>query len=121
MPNPMVHWEINTDDAGQAQQFYAGLFGWSVDANNPVNYGLAQSETWRGADGGIHHDDSVSKGFMIYVEVDDLPAFLDKAVSLGGSVVTPVTDIPGIVTLARFADPQGNLVGLVKSEDQPAG
>ena len=121
MPNPMVHWELNADDAGQAQEFYRGLFGWTVDASNPMSYGLAQSETGRGADGGIHHDDTASRGFMIYVEVDDLQAYLDKAVSLGGSVVTPVTVIPGMVTLAQFTDPQGNLVGLVKSEDQPAG
>jgi predicted enzyme related to lactoylglutathione lyase len=27
----------------------------------------------------------------------------------------PVTEIPNMVTFAQFADPQGNVVGLVKS------
>ena len=52
----------------------------------------------------------------IYVEVEDLQAYLDKAVSLGGTVVMPVTVIPNMVTMAQFADPQGNVVGMVKSE-----
>ena len=83
-----------------------------------MSYGLAQSNTGRGADGAIYHDEDTPHGFMVYVEVDDLQAHLDKAVSLGGKVVTPVTTIPGMVTLARFADPMGNVVGLVKSEAQ---
>jgi predicted enzyme related to lactoylglutathione lyase len=29
--------------------------------------------------------------------------------------VVPVTEIPGLVTFAQFADPQGNVVGLLKS------
>jgi predicted enzyme related to lactoylglutathione lyase len=28
--------------------------------------------------------------------------------------VVPVTEIPNMVTFAQFADPQGNVVGLVK-------
>lgn len=27
MPNPMVHWELNTEDAAKAQKFYADLLG----------------------------------------------------------------------------------------------
>jgi predicted enzyme related to lactoylglutathione lyase len=30
----------------------------------------------------------------------------------------PVTEIPGMVTFAQFADPEGNIVGLVKSEPE---
>jgi len=49
-----------------------------------------------------------------YVQVPDLQATLDQAVAKGGKVVMPPMEIPGMVTLAQFADPEGNLVGLVK-------
>ena len=38
MPNPVIHWEITGKDAPKLQQFYADLFGWNVDSNNPMNY-----------------------------------------------------------------------------------
>lgn len=52
----------------------------------------------------------------VYIEVADLQASLDKAVSLGGKVVMPVTDIPDMVVMAQFADPEGNVIGMVKSD-----
>ncbi len=62
MPNPIVHWELNADDAGKAQDFFAEMFDWHVDTNNPVNYGLVDTHTDNGIGGGIHHDDDAPKG-----------------------------------------------------------
>jgi predicted enzyme related to lactoylglutathione lyase len=39
---------------------------------------------------------------------------LDRVVSLGGRVVLPPTEVPGVVTFALFKDPAGNLMGLIK-------
>lgn len=118
MPNPIVHWELNADDAKKAQEFYGKLFDWHVDANNPMDYGMVDTHTEHGINGGIHHSADAPKGVTIYVEVEDLQAYLEKAVSLGGKVVMPVTVIPDMVTMAQFADPQGNVVGMVISEQQ---
>ena len=52
---------------------------------------------------------------MIYVEVEDLQATLDKAESLGGKTTMPIMEIPGMVTLAQFSDPDGNVIGIVQS------
>jgi len=38
-------------------------------------------------------------------------------VSLGGEVVTPITEIPDMVTFAEFLDPAGNVIGMAKSEE----
>ncbi|NIR46995.1 hypothetical protein GWO43_00740, partial [candidate division KSB1 bacterium] len=51
-----------------------------------------------------------------YVQVDDPQAYLDKAESLGGKTLVPVTEIPNMVTFALFQDPEGHMVGLVKGE-----
>ena len=70
--------------------------------------------------GGIYRVDvtgrNVAKGE--YVEVNDLQAYLDKAEKLGGKTIMPPTEIPDQVTLAMFTDPEGNVIGLVKSEHQ---
>ena len=54
-----------------------------------------------------------------YVEVADPQACLNQAEQLGGKTIMPVTEIPDMVTMAQFADPQGNVIGLVKA--MPAG
>jgi predicted enzyme related to lactoylglutathione lyase len=41
---------------------------------------------------------------------------LRKAERLGGKTVMPPTEIPNMVTFAMFADPDGNVIGLVKAE-----
>ena len=49
-----------------------------------------------------------------YVQVDDPQAYLNKIEAAGGKTVVPVTEIPDMVTFAMFADPEGNVGGLVK-------
>jgi predicted enzyme related to lactoylglutathione lyase len=50
-----------------------------------------------------------------YVEVDDLASALEQIESAGGRTVQPPMDVPGGPTIALFADPEGHVVGLVKS------
>ena len=71
-----------------------------------------------GIGGGIGAGEATSVTF--YVEVDDPAEALKKIESLGGRIVQDVTVIPGMVTLAQFADPEGNVVGVVASEVPPA-
>ena len=113
MPNPVVHWEILSEDPGKIQEFYANLFGWHVDTNNPMDYGMVDTHSEGGINGGIARCEGPNR-VTIYVQVDDLQAYLDKAESLGGKTVMPPTEIPDTVTLALFTDPQGITVGLVK-------
>ena len=52
-------------------------------------------------------------GVKIYMRVDDLDAYLDRAEKLGGQRVVPPTDLPGdFGRFAIFTDPDGNPVGL---------
>lgn len=113
MPNPVIHWEIIGKDAPRLQQFYSDLFGWNVNADNPMNYGLVDTRTEDGINGGIAQDQEATTRVTIYVQVDDLQAYLDKAESLGGKTILPPTVIPDTVTLAMFTDPDGNIMGMV--------
>jgi uncharacterized protein len=111
--HPVVHFEIRGTDGPKLHAYYANLFGWKVNAENAMQYGLVAAEQG-GIGGGI--SGSGRPGVTIYIEVPDLQGMLDKAVALGGRVVTPVTHIPNMVTFAEFQDPQGNLIGLVQSD-----
>ena len=116
MGRPVVHFEIYGKDEKKLQGFYSKLFDWKVDANNPVNYGLVDTDGGRGINGGIAKAQPGTPGVTIYIEVEDLQAYLDKAVSMGSKVLVPATEIPGMVTYALFSDPEGNAVGLVKAQ-----
>ena len=123
MPNPVVHFEVQSADADKSKAFFKDVFGWSIsDAPMPggVSYGLVDTESGSGINGGIGPSLSGETQVAFYIEVDDIQGYLDKAVAAGGQVMMPVTTIPGAVTMAFFADPAGANVGLVASETPPA-
>ena len=116
MPNPVVHFEVTGRDGKKLQNFYSGLFGWKIDANNPMNYGIVEAAEG-GIGGGVGPGEPGSPGNVtFYVQVADTDAYLKKAESLGGRIVMPTTTIPGMVTLAMFADLEGHIIGLIKEE-----
>jgi predicted enzyme related to lactoylglutathione lyase len=115
MGQPIVHFEIMGSNPIKLQQFYAELFGWKIGepAAEMGFYGLVDAQS-SGLAGGIGQEPGGASRVIIYVQVPDLQATLDQAVARGGKVVMPPTEIPGVVTLAQFSDPSGNVVGLVK-------
>ena len=42
MGHPVVHFEIVGKDGDKLQSYYAELFGWDIDADNEMRYGLVQ-------------------------------------------------------------------------------
>lgn len=117
MGAPVVHWEINSNNAAGLQEFYSKLFGWSINSNNPMNYGLVNTGSKLGAGGGIGQNDPnqpAPPAVTFYVQVSDLQETLNRAVGMGGTIVMPPTEIPNMVTFALFRDPEGNTIGIVK-------
>ena len=113
MAHPVVHFEIIGKDGKKLQEFYGKLFDWHIDANNPMNYGIVDTHGEGSIGGGIGQTDSQNQ-VTFYIQVDDPQAYLNKIEAMGGKTVVPVTEIPDMVTFAQFADPEGNVVGLVK-------
>ncbi len=115
MGDPVVHFEVTGKDGKKLQDFYGGVFGWKINADNPMNYGIVEAQG-TGIGGGISGGDGQTNNVTFYVGVDDPQAYLDKIEAAGGKTVVPVTEIPNMVTFAQFADPEGNIVGIVKNE-----
>ena len=113
MGQPVVHFEILGKDPKKLQGFYGDLFGWHIDASNPMNYGIVDTHGEGGIGGGIGPAEGQNQ-VTFYVQVDDPQAYLNEIEAAGGQTIMPVTVIPDMVTLAMFADPEGNVIGLVK-------
>jgi hypothetical protein len=115
MTRPVVHFEIHGKDSKRLQEFYSELFGWKIDANNPMNYGMIEAGVGgppAGVGGGIVQ--SETPFVTVYVQVLSLDETLQKAESMGGKTVMPPMDVPDGPTIALFQDPEGNRIGLVK-------
>jgi predicted enzyme related to lactoylglutathione lyase len=106
------HWEITGPDAGALQTFYGELFGWQINADNEWQYGLVQNGIESGVSGGIGPEYGGGHRVSIYLKVDDLQGYLDKATVLGAEVVMPPSEVAG-VNIALFKDPAGNVTGLI--------
>ena len=126
MGNPVVHFEIAGPDGPALQQYYRDLFGWYVQAQGPEmgNYGVVM---WMegGIGGGIMEstdDMPVSNYVTFYIQVDDLQAALDKLSGLGGATVMPPMEIaPEVGSVAMFADPAQNAIGLYSLPAEMSG
>jgi predicted enzyme related to lactoylglutathione lyase len=121
MGQPVVHFEIIGADAEKLHGYYAELFGWQIDANNPQRYGLVAREDNLNPDGigiggGVGTGPEGYPGHVtFYVEVPDVEAALAKAESLGGSRMMGPEKMMEGVEIGLFNDPEGHTVGVVKS------
>ena len=121
MGQPVVHFEIMGKDAEKLHGYYSELFGWKIDAENPMRYGMVAREAnvnpdGVGIGGGIG---AVPEGYgghvTFYVEVPDVEAALAQAESLGGSRMMGPEKVMDQVEIGLFNDPEGHTVGVVKS------
>jgi uncharacterized protein len=121
MGQPVVHFEIIGTDATKLQSYYSDLFGWEIDTNNPMNYGIVQREQnvspdGVGIGGGIAagpEGQSYPGHVTFYVSVPDVEAALAKAESLGGTRVMGPEKVMDQFEIGLFTDPEGHLVGVV--------
>jgi hypothetical protein len=113
MSHAVVHFEVTGRDVGKLHGFYRDLFDWKTQDVPGMDYVLVEKEG-NGIAGGIGAGPSGNPaGVTFYVQAEDPQAVLDGAVRLGGTVIKEVDEMPQ-VTLAMFADPEGNVVGVVK-------
>lgn len=113
MGNRVVHFEMAGPDAAALAGFYAEMFGWGTQEIPGADYVLIDTNGGGGINGGVGKADPY---VTFYVEDSDPQALLDRALAMGARVLVPLTETP-FVTYARFADPDGLQVGIVKAAD----
>ncbi len=119
MGMPVVHFEVTGQDADALQRYYGELFGWNIDASNPMNYGLVAREEnvtsdGVGIGGGVGAAPEGAAGHVtFYVGVPDVEAALADAERLGGTRVFGPERVMEGTEIGLFADPEGHVVGVV--------
>jgi predicted enzyme related to lactoylglutathione lyase len=119
MGQPVVHFEVIGRDAKALTSYYSAMFGWEINADNPMNYGMVSPS---GATGSEHGEigggiGAAPQGYAghatFYVAVPDVEAALAKAEELGGKRVSGPDAVGPDMQIGLFTDPEGHAVGVV--------
>jgi predicted enzyme related to lactoylglutathione lyase len=115
MGNPVMQFQMISREPDGTARFYAELFGWTVNANNPMGYRRIDTGTKDGIQGGIWPAPPQALNFtQLFVAVEDVEASVRKAEELGARIVIPPTRLPEGDEMAVLNDPQGMSFGVFR-------
>ena len=121
-PGTFCWFECGTTDPAAAKKFYTELFDWNA-VDVPMPGGMEGHYTLLkiGDDdiAGLYpmsgpQFEGVPPHWATYVTVEDVDRSADRAKSLGGRIVAPPMDIPGVGRMAFLEDPTGAKLGIFK-------
>jgi uncharacterized protein len=110
-----MQWQILAKAPDKLADFYTKLFDWDINTNNALNYRMVDTGSERGINGGIWPAPPQGPSMVsLYVEVDDVGAYVSRATALGGKVVMPPQKLPDGDEMAIILDVEGIPVGIFK-------
>jgi predicted enzyme related to lactoylglutathione lyase len=105
--------ELLTSDPKAAQAFYGDVVGWTFQDMPGDGFTYTVANAGGNGVGGLMLIPPEAKAMGVppnwsgYICVDDCDAAAEKITRLGGSIIRPPADIPGIGRFAVVADPHG--------------
>ena len=121
-PGALAWNELWTRERDQAKTFYTAVFGFGVDDGTMPGYTIWQLDG-EGVAGAIEIPadvpPQVPAHWAVYFAVEDTDQVAARVTELGGSVVTPPFDVPGVGRIAMAHGPAHESFGLVTL--RPAG
>ncbi len=116
----MFSWfELMTTDVAGAKKFYKSLFGWKTAEMKMPGMKYTIISVGKDQVAGMMLPPPAPKAKKMppqwgaYVTVDDVDATAKKAVKLGGKVLVPPQDIPGVGRFSVLQDPQGAMISVI--------
>lgn len=112
--------DLITDNVPAATAFYGGLMGWTFEKTQHPgggDYTLVFSGQ-RLVGGIVALADPANTDYsrwLGYMSVQDVDRAVDITLSAGGSAVVGPLDLPGVGRAAAIQDPEGAVVGLIRS------
>jgi len=111
--------ELNTVDMLAANRFYGEMFGWRrsfMPLEDGSFYTLLQLN---GKDVGAFHEvyeetreTEATTGWRLYIATDDVDKSVQKALSLGGALLSPPVEVSDVGRVAVMQDPTGAIFAL---------
>jgi hypothetical protein len=121
----IVHFEVHADDPERAAKFYNKVFDWKVEKwKGTEDYWLVTTgpDNEPGINGGLMKREEPASGnsiiaYVCTVDVDSVDKFAEKITANGGLIVAPKMAIPGVGWLAYCKDTEGNMFGIMQSDE----
>jgi uncharacterized protein len=124
-PGTPIWNECMTPDIPAAAAFYAEVLGMgseTSDMGEAGTYTVLTNAKGRQVGGAMNPQmEGVPPHWNVYFNVEDVDATVAKAQELGGNVVAPAFDVPGVGRLAVLSDPQGGMFNLMAGDTTNAG
>ncbi|HEY4896174.1 MAG TPA: VOC family protein [Solirubrobacteraceae bacterium] len=115
MAHPVIHAEIRSKDPDGTRKFLADLFGWKVASEGGFpGYTFMDTGTRDGPATAISPLQGAEDEVLFFIAVEDVAGTLAKAEALGGTIVQPAQEAPG-VSFGVLADTQGHKIGVAAS------
>ena len=124
MDHTIVHFEIPADDVEKLRKFYSALFGWKIEKMpGPMEYFMVQTvpiddkgmPVRPGVNGGMMKKQNPEHNPVNYITVESVDEYVKKIEALGGRVIVPKMEVPGIGWWASALDPEGNQFAIMQS------
>ena len=111
--------DLSTPDTKRASEFYSGLFGWQIMADEKDKSGYLHIKNGDHFIGGVppaaHRQPGVPPHWLAYFWVDDVDASASKAKQLGANLYVDPMTIENVGRMAVIADPQGAVFAIFNS------
>ena len=115
MGDPVMQWQIISKEPEKHASFYASVFGWTINADNPLGYRMALPSPDRGIPGGFWPAPPEANSFVqLFVEVGDIAKTVAKVTANGGTVLIPPQTLPQGEQMAVLRDPLGLTFGVTQ-------
>ena len=117
--NRVVHFEISAEKPEEVISFYEKAFNWRFEKwGGPMQYWMIMTgdEKKPGIDGGLKMRDEMGTNTVNTIDVADIDESIENVTKNGGKITVPKIAIPDVGWIAYFADPQGNVFGIMQSD-----
>jgi predicted enzyme related to lactoylglutathione lyase len=112
----LTYIQIPALDALASAAFYRDVFGWQNHGGDAQHTGFADA-TGDMIGAFVTEWEPREPGVIPYISVDDVEATLERVTASGGTIHTAAYP-EGDLTVARFTDPAGNVIGIWKMPDR---
>jgi predicted enzyme related to lactoylglutathione lyase len=116
--NPVVYWELASNDGDKSVEFFKNVFGWKFEYNEKIGlYDVSADEAGKQfAGGGIFTLRKAKLPFLtIYIKVDDIEAMAKRVEEFGGHIVNPPGKVVGgVSTICLFNEPSGVTFAMIE-------
>ena len=120
MMSRVVHFEISAEKPEEVISFYQNTFNWRFEKwkGSLVYWAITTGdEKTPGIDGGLKERDEMGTNTVNTIDVVSIDESIEKVTKNGGEIIVSKMTVPGVGWMAYFKDPQGNVFGIMQSDE----